>query len=126
MKFPKKTKQLKESEHAIQTAILHYLGYKGFYTIRLNSGMIPIISKGRSRLIRMAERGTPDIMAFRKFNQKINGIPLTLPLPDLFFFEVKVPGNKPTFLQEAKMKELEEYGAKCYVVHSVKEVEQII
>lgn len=42
------------------------------------------------------------------------------------FFEVKRPGNKPTDIQKAMMEKLRAAGAKCFVVHSAKEVKGII
>ena len=106
------------SEHEIQTQILHYLGYKGFYTMRLNSGMIPMQSAKGSRLIRMAQAGTPDIFAFGN-----KGVDNEV---KLYFFEVKAEGKSATFLQEQKMIELTEHGAICAVVHSIEEVKKVL
>lgn len=90
---------------------------KGYYCQRLNSGMIPM-GEGRSRrMIRLVKSGTPDVMAFKHY--ELDGEDFT----KLLFIEVKRPGKKPTPLQTAKMEELEEYGARCIVAHSVEELQ---
>lgn len=74
--------------------------------MRLNSGAIQTVNGMR---VRLSEAGTPDILAIKQGR--------------IVFIEVKRPGNKPTERQIAKMKILEEYGAKCIVAHSVDELE---
>lgn len=109
--------KLKPSEHSIQTACESYLRFKGFYVQRLNSGMVKATNRfGKERRIRLAAVGTPDLMAFRERDGELS----------LYFLEIKRPGNKPTFLQEQKMEELEQHGAICFVVHSLEELEEII
>ena len=66
----------------------------------------------------LAEKGTPDLMAFKKIYP---GKPGNI----LIFVEVKRPGKKPTYLQEQKMKELEEYGAKCIVATSIDDLKDL-
>lgn len=65
-----------------------------------------------------AAAGTPDIMAFKPI-KSISDVDRV----DLIFVEVKQPGNKPTPLQEAKMKELESFGAQCLVATSIDDVQ---
>ena len=111
------------SEHQIQTAIVQYLRAKGFYVMRINSGKYSVGEGKYKRFINGAEKGTPDLMCFKRFSKKIQGIPLELPLPELFFIEVKKPGKEPELAQVMKMNELEGYGAQCFVAHSVDEIE---
>jgi hypothetical protein len=95
----------------------------------MNSGKLPVGEGKFKRLVQMAKTGTPDIMAFKKPLMSFRGKGQSYDIEGntvLFFFEVKVPGNKPTLFQTEKMKELEEHGAKCFVVHSVEEVELLI
>lgn len=114
------------SEKQIQTQIINYLRYKGWYVMRLNSGKYSV-GEGRStRFIMGQEAGTPDLLAFKKtkFGLNVEDVePLTNMGLSLVFIEVKVPGNKPTPLQAAKMKELETYGARCLVATCIEDVE---
>jgi Holliday junction resolvase len=53
-------------------------------------------------------------------NTNKNGIPDLLAIPkgaDVTFIEVKRPGNKPSKLQEYRMKELTEHGIKTQVFY---------
>jgi hypothetical protein len=113
---------LQATESQIQTAIMGFLRYKGYYVQRMNSGAM---RDQRNHLIRMNRPGTPDIMAFKPC--RYNAKSLTRHYhADLLFIEVKRPGNNPTYLQQAVMKELEEHGARCIVAHSVDEVAQAL
>lgn len=89
--------------------------------MRLNSGRIPMTDyRGKQRMIWMGEKGTPDLMAFRKpyvFDKKYR-------LVQLLFIEVKRPGKKPTFNQEQMMKLLEEKGARCIVATGIEDLEK--
>jgi Holliday junction resolvase len=106
--------EYKATEHQIQDSIIGYLRMKGFYVMRMNSGKYSV-GEGRSkRFIRGHEAGTPDLLAFRKSSY-----------PSMFFIEVKVPGNKPTALQKAKMEQLEDYGAMCIVATSVEDLQKM-
>ena len=116
------------SEHQIQTSIIHYLGYKGYYTQRMNSGAIRTEKGG---LVRMNKAGTPDIMAFKMGT----GVLYCHDMPDydqhsypnlkLLFIEVKRPGKKATPLQLAMMEELTKYGARCIIATSVEDLEKL-
>lgn len=100
------------TEHQLQTQLMHYLKFSGYYVQRLNSGMVENKYGGR---IRLGDKGTPDIMAFKDIHGQLQ----------LLFIEVKTPKNpKPTFWQEQKMAELSEHGAICLVVHSLEELEE--
>lgn len=106
------------SEHQIQQQCIHYLQTKAYYVMRLNAGQYEV-GQGKSRRFVMGvQAGTPDIMAFH-----INDYKGCL---DLYFFEIKVPGKKPTLVQARKMQELEEYGAKCMVIHSLEQLQEKI
>ena len=114
---------MKPTEHQIQTAIIQYLRHKGFYVQRMNSGKYAM-GEGRSRrFIHGVDAGTPDIMAFKE--TWIGPKEAQMKAVDLLFIEVKRPGNKPTALQKAKMEELEEHGAKCYVATSVEDIQAL-
>ncbi len=80
-------------------------------------------------MIRMTKAGTPDIMAFKMVSVTTMIRPehqLTVESLRPLFIEVKRPGKKPTPLQQMKMEELESFGARCLVAHSVEEVEGVI
>jgi len=108
-------------EKAIQSQILSILRYNGFYVQRMNSGGMKAsytFKRGARaggvshRFMRAAAIGTPDIMAFKIIDGKTQ----------LFFIEVKRPGNEPTMLQKLKMEELTDHGAKCFIATSVEDV----
>lgn len=106
-------KKLEPTEHQIQDSIIQYLRYKGYYVQRLNSGAIRTAAGG---LVRMSAVGTPDIMAFRLEKEWIG------PGVNLVFIEVKRPGKKATDLQKMRMRELEEYGARCIVATGIEDL----
>jgi hypothetical protein len=115
------------TEHQIQYLLMGYLRRKGYYVERLNSGKFSA-GEGRSkRFIMGVTPGTPDLIAFKQYQGKLDCIKCDNPVgglyTDLVFIEVKRPGNKPTALQKAKMEELEEYGARCIVATSVEDLE---
>lgn len=115
------------TEHQIQSDIIGFLKYKGYYVQRMNSGKYSVGEGVSKRFIQGAQRGTPDIMAFKKADCD----PAEWGRGDeehvtIFLIEVKLPGNKPTIHQAMKMKELESYGAKCFVAYSVADVEKMI
>jgi hypothetical protein len=118
---PNKTIDLGLTEHQIQNQCIQYLKLKGFYVIRLNSGVLRASDASRTRLIRMAAAGTPDVMAFKQYE-----VVTAFTYREILFLEIKRPGKNPTPIQEQKMAELETYGAKCLVIHSLEELEQLI
>ena len=111
------------SEHSTQQLCINYLKVKGFYTMRLNSGKYSVGEGRNKRFIMGQEAGTPDILAFRKAYQS-GGV--AKGVAKLYFFEVKRPKGRLTFYQGQMMKELQEKGAQCYVVHSLEELQEII
>lgn len=113
------------SEHQIQTDIMTFLILKGWYVMRLNSGIIPSATKGK--MIRLMPAGTPDIMAFKNIVTQASSVHhLMTNQLDLIFIEVKKEGKKATPIQEETMRSLEKYGARCLVAHSVAEVEKFL
>lgn len=119
-------KELKISEHQLQTQLMQYLRSIGYYVMRLNSGKFSVGEGRFKRFINGQDAGTPDLLAFKLF-EGMHDIGDTHPRIEcnevkLLFVEVKVPGNKPTSLQTAKMEELTEYGAKCITAHSLEEL----
>lgn len=118
-----KRMKLKASEHQIQTMLMHYLQAKGWYVMRLNSGKFAVGEGSNRRFINGQEAGTPDLMAFKDIEYKCGHD--THVQTDLVFVEVKTPQNpKPTDIQERKMHELEEHGARCIVAHSLEELQE--
>src|SRR6185436_1001711 len=113
--------QLKVTEHEIQNQIIEYLKIKKWFVYRINSGMLPMFGAGgKQRMIKLGEAGMPDLILFDRVSINDNYVD---GIVKLIFIEVKVPGNKPTALQTAKMQELEEKGAKCLVIHSLEELQ---
>jgi hypothetical protein len=106
------------SERDIQGQIIEYLRLKHYYVQRLNAGEYSL-GEGKG-YVKGVEAGTPDIMCFAPKivykGRKIAGGVV------LYFIEVKKPGEEPNEKQQAKMKELEEYGAICLVVHDIEDV----
>lgn len=114
------------TEHQIQTLLKNYLTAKGWYCMRLNSGRIPMADhRGKQRMIWMGEKGTPDLMAFRRIWLGDVFLHARPGVADLLFIEVKRPGKKPTFNQVQKMKELEEKGARCIVATGIEDLEAL-
>lgn len=115
------------TEHQIQNAVIGYLKARGYYVQRLNAGKFSMGEGRNKRFIQGVEVGTPDVMAFKPLDIRPHlDVKPVAGIAVLYFIEVKRPGKVPTVHQEAKMAELEEYGAKCLVVHSVEELEQLI
>ena len=110
-------------EHQLMTLLKNYLQAKGWWVMRINSGAIRATNKyGNQHMVRLAEVGMPDLMAFRSADR---GIKDYFELTQLLFIEVKTPQNpKPTFAQEQKMTELQEHGARTLVIHSLEELEE--
>lgn len=121
----KKLPTYKPTEHQIMDACIGLLRAKGYKVFRMNSGKYSVGEGKNRRFIMGHEAGTPDIMAFKEASDTYGG-GFIHEHTHLLFIEVKVPGNKPTSLQTAKMAELQEYGAKCIWVTSSEELEEKI
>lgn len=114
---------LKLSEHQIQNQIEAYLRGKGYYVDRMNSGNMRFRnSRGGWDFVKLHPAGTPDLMAFKALYNNDGGRIGT----NLYFIEVKAPGNKPTRLQLLKMEELEQKGARCFVAYSLEDIQKYI
>jgi Holliday junction resolvase len=74
-------------EQAIQSKLIKKLESQGYYVIKL---------------IKTNKNGIPDVIA----------IP---PNSGVEFYEVKVPGKKPSVLQEFRLKELNDHGCNAKV-----------
>jgi hypothetical protein len=118
MKISEYRKLTRPKEHDIQTEIINYLTGKGYYAMRLNSGMIENKYGGR---VRMCPAGTPDILAFKQ-DKVYSSDDGRVKRARIYFIEVKRPGNKPTRLQEMKMEELSSFGAHCFVATCIEDV----
>lgn len=118
---------MKQTENELQKAIIDYLTLKKYYVIRLNSGMMRGEYKGKTWVTKLAKKGTPDLMAFKLtdiFNlrtQQIEGEGV-----DLLFIEVKLPGKYATEDQNREMDEIRKHGARCFVIHSLAELQEIL
>lgn len=117
-------KELQPSEHQIQAQLMQYLRSIGYYTMRLNSGRFSVGEGSSRRFINGQDAGTPDIVAFKGVMD--HSVPNGIRRIELLFVEVKRPKGKVTPLQSAKMKELEEYGARCVVAHSIEELQSVL
>jgi len=103
-------KQVHESEHQIQTAILSMLPYYGIFAWRNNSGMIAVGEGRYRRMIKLGVAGMPDILGIQKESGRLVAI------------EVKRPKMKPTALQQQMMNTLEEYGAIVFIATSINDI----
>jgi hypothetical protein len=115
MKVKDYKKLIQPLEKDIQKECINYLESQGYYVQRLNSGSF----KTDTGFLRGVKAGTPDLMAFKKVSP-------TYYYPKLLFIEVKRPKGILTDLQKAKMKELERYGAICFVIHSLEELKSMV
>lgn len=100
-----------ESEAVLQKAIIEYLGYKGHWPIRVNSGLVLLKDyKHRPRAFRGATAGTSDILVC---------------LNDGRFAAIEVKGEngRLTPLQEAFLEEIEKRHGVAILARSVKDVE---
>ena len=80
------------TEQQIQAKLIKELEANGYYVVKL---------------IRTNKNGIPDLIAIPKDS-------------DVRFIEVKKPGNKPSKLQEYRMKELNNFGIKTEVYYGDK------
>lgn len=74
-------------EQQIQAKLIKKLEAEGYYVLKL---------------IKTNKNGIPDVIAIPKDS-------------DVKFFEVKVPGKKPSVLQQFRMKELKDHGCQAYM-----------
>src|SRR3990170_3770283 len=93
---------MKLSEHELQNLIREYLARKGWFVLRLNSGMI---RTNKDKMVRLAPAGTPDLYALKKGKS--------------IFIEVKAGYNKVTFYQDQMLKLIEDHGAQTIVIRII-------
>jgi hypothetical protein len=122
MKIAEYRKLVKPRESDIQNECIAYLEKQGYYVQRLNAGGY----KMGNAFVHGVKAGTPDIMAFKKYLSTDGVHKVQVPFIDLVFVEVKRPGGIVSKLQEVKMDELTQYGARCFVVYSVEELKGFI
>lgn len=117
----------KLTESVLQKSIIEWLKYHKYYVLRLNSGMRTGEYRGKPWAIKLADAGTPDLMCFkRKLIRDSRVLDPVAEVVVVYFIEVKLPGKFPAMTQIDKMNELQEYGAKCFVVHSIEELEKAL
>jgi hypothetical protein len=90
------------SEQAISKAIQQYLDVRHIYNDRLNAGKVKVASGGWMQLSKV---GSPDRFYIRK--------------GQIYFVEVKRPGEKPTKEQVERHQELRNAGAVVIVADSL-------
>ena|SRR5215831_18282455 len=90
-------------EHHVAQACLDYLRVRGYYPVRLNSGLFKTPD---GRWVRVGEPGLPDYMAIH-------------PRYPGFFLEVKRPGGVLSADQTRKIQELRIYRLSVAVIDNV-------
>lgn len=101
------------SEKEIQKTILDYLALKGINAWRTNSGIQFSTYKGKEHVVRLAPRGTPDIIGFLS-DGKFLGI------------EVKKPGGTVSPEQLLFIEKVNKAGGVCFIAYSLDDVVKII
>jgi hypothetical protein len=110
-------KQFYGSEQELQNAIITYLQYRGFWTMRINSGMV---KTEKGRMVKLAMAGVPDVLAIKP----PTAVP-PAPYAQVYWFEIKKPGKKSTPIQKMRQDELRAAGCKVYEIHSLEEMQQV-
>jgi hypothetical protein len=121
MKVSEYKKLVKPRESDIQNECIAYLESRNYYVQRLNAGGY----KMAGGFVHGVKGGTPDLMAFKCQDAFCNA-PIGDCDIDLVFVEVKRPGGIVSELQVPKIKELENYGARCLIVHSLEELGDLL
>ena len=123
MKVSEYKKLVKPRESDIQNECIAYLESQGYYVQRLNAGGY----KMAGGFVHGVKAGTPDIMCFKEGDCDPAELGNQYEVhAELIFIEVKRPGGKITLLQEKKIEELREYGARCMVVYSLEELQDYL
>lgn len=101
-------------EKQLQKAIVEALNYKGCYCWVANAGLIPLTYKGKTRMIRVGQAGTSDIIGLRKDGKFIA-------------IEVKLPKRRKmvTALQQQFIDYIKEKGGVAGVATSIKEALEV-
>ena len=105
------------NEKELCNQIVEYILYSGkAWVWRNNAGTIPIQSKGKTRIIKVGQKGEADILGIRKSDGKFIAI------------EVKLPERKKlvTEFQKEYLEKVKEYGGLAGVATSCEEAKEII
>lgn len=103
------------TEKQLCSQIIQYLNYQGHYVWRENSGAIKTEYKGKTHMIRMAHRGTSDIIGMSKDGKFVA-------------IEVKKPETKKsvTVYQQMFLDEVKQHGGISGVATSPEEALAIL
>lgn len=105
-------------------AVIQYLNARGAFAWRNNSGMLRGTHKGKPWAVRMGTPGMPDVLAVMPMTDGVHTYgPM---IGRLVAVECKRPGNKPTAIQEATMRELRKRGALVIVAYETGDVEKAL
>jgi hypothetical protein len=105
-------KTLETSEHEIQNSIIAYLTMRGHKVTRVNSGAVQVGSGQYKRFIKLADKGTSDLIVCEKGTGRYVAI------------EIKKPGKKADILQQYFLNEVNELGGKGFVATSIDDVQK--
>lgn len=104
---------VKTTEHELMNWCISYLSLKGHFVQRINSGKLPILQNGRiSRMVKLAETGTPDIIGYSKDGRYIG-------------IEVKIKPNKPSPAQIEFISNLKRCNGIGAIVYSQEDIMNI-
>lgn len=105
-------KRQNEKESDIQRTILEYLDVIGVFNTRVNSGMIATGFGGKTRMVKGAKAGFPDILVLYK--GRFIGL------------EVKTQKGKQNDNQIIMEREIKKNGGEYYVVRSIVDVDKAL
>lgn len=121
------------TELDVKSVIIEYLRYSGHYALRINSGKVFAKYGEKTRCIKLAEVGTPDIVAC--INGKFVGLEVKKDEKTKESWKRRVqkfiqtsiisPYNQREVAQYKAMKAIEKSGGDTYLVCSVDEVHNI-
>lgn len=102
----------KTPEGYVKSAVLDYLAMKNIYTLRVNSGALMGSTNGNKWCVRLAPKGTADILALRNTEKGV------LPI----WIETKAPKKGPSDDQIRFQREVEGHGHVYMVVTDVNQL----
>lgn len=92
---------------------INYLLNRGHHAWRNNSGVLPITSKGKSRMIKIGQKGLPDVLGYHKETGRLIAI------------ECKVGRNKLSPAQEERIEHMKACNVLAFVVYTTDEVQEL-
>lgn len=92
---------------------INYLQAKGHYAWRNNSGMLPITTKGKSRMIKVGQKGLPDVLSYHKETGQLIAI------------ECKIGYNKLSPAQSERLEHMKSCNVLAFVVYTTDDVEKL-